>query len=106
MTAQLLFRGMSLGVPDNVRVALLDPLRLPDQASQMDLTSADALIISAWVQMPSLPAISVAERRLGVPVLSVATATVHDLLIRLGLSPEVPDAGVLLTGAEMLAAST
>jgi maleate cis-trans isomerase len=43
---------------------------------------------------------------LGLPVLSAATATVHDLLIRLGLSPEVPDAGVLLSGAEVLAAGT
>lgn len=98
--------AMSLGVPDNVKVAELDPLRLPDLASQMDLTSADALIISACVQMPSLPAISVAERRLGLPVLSAATATVHDLLVRLGLSPEVPDAGALLSGSGVLAAST
>lgn len=97
--------AMSLGVPDNVEVAKLDPMRLPDLASQMDLASADALIISACVQMPSLAAIPIAERRLGLPVLSATTATVHDLLVRLGRSPEVPDAGALLSGSEALAAS-
>jgi maleate isomerase len=96
--------AMSLGVPDNVKVAQLDPLRLPDLAGQMDLSSADALIISACVQMPSLAAIPIAERRLGLPVLSAATATVHDLLVGLGLPPEVPDAGALLSGSEVLAA--
>jgi maleate isomerase len=96
--------AMSLSVSDNVKVAQLDPLRLPDLAAQMDLSSADALIISACVQMPSLAAIPIAERQLGLPVLSAATATVHDLLVRLDLSPEVPDAGALLSGSEALAA--
>jgi maleate isomerase len=94
--------AMSLGVPDNVEVAKLDPLRLPNLASQMDLSTADGIIISACVQMPSLAAIPIAERSLGLPVLSAATATVHDLLVRLGLSPEVPDAGALLSGSELL----
>jgi maleate isomerase len=97
--------AMSLGVPDNIKVAQLDPVRLPDLAAQMDLSSADALIISACVQMPSLPVIAQAERQLGIPVLSAATATVHDLLIRLGLLPQVPDAGALLSGSQVLAAS-
>ena len=97
--------AMSLGVPDNVKVAQLDPMRLPDLAAQMDLGSADGVIISACVQMPSLPAITAAERQLDLPVLSAATATVHDLLVRLGRPPEVPDAGALLSGSEALAAS-
>jgi maleate isomerase len=97
--------AMSLGVPDNVQVAQLDPMRLPDLAAQMDLGSADGVIISACVQMPSLPAISIAERQLGLPVLSAATATVHDLLVRLGRPTEVPEAGALLSGSEALAAS-
>jgi maleate isomerase len=90
--------AMSLGVDDNVRVAALDPMRLPRLASQLDLGTADAVIISACVQMPSLPAIPAAERLLDLPVLSAATATVHDLLVRLGRAPEIPDAGVLLGG--------
>lgn len=95
--------AMSLGVPDNLKVAQLDPLRLPELAAQMDLGSADALIISLCVQMPSLPVISIAERRLGLPVLSAATATVHDLLVRLGRPLEVPDAGELLSSSSVLA---
>jgi maleate isomerase len=89
---------MSLSVADNVEVGRLDPMRLPELAGEMDLSGADALIISACVQMPSLAAIPAAEERLGLPVLSAATATVHDLLVRLGRTPEVPGAGRLLAG--------
>jgi maleate isomerase len=48
--------------------------------------------------MPSLPAIAEAERLLGLPVLSAATATTFELLLRLGLDPVVPEAGHLLSG--------
>ena len=64
----------------------------------MDLADAEALVISACVQMPSLAAIQLAEDRLGLPVLSAATATVFDLLTRLDLPPHVPGAGALLAG--------
>jgi maleate isomerase len=90
--------SMSLGVSNNVEVARLDPMRLPALAAQMDLSNADALIISACVQMPSLPAIAIAEQQLGLPVLSAATATVHDLLTRLGITPDIAEAGSLLAG--------
>jgi maleate isomerase len=95
--------AMSLGVSDNVEVARLDPLRLPGLAAQMDLSSADAVIISACVQMPSLAAIAPAEAQLGMPVLSAATATVHDLLVRLGLPTTIPDAGSLLAAGGVAA---
>ena len=88
--------AMSLRVTDNVKVAELDPLRLPTLARQLDLSNADALIISACVQMPSLPAIPIAERELDLPVLSAGTATVYDLLTRLGLRAGVPDGGAVL----------
>lgn len=91
--------AMSLGVPDNLEVARLDPMRLPELAGQMDLGGADALIISACVQMPSLAAIPIAEQELDLPVLSAATATVHDLLVGLGRPAEIPGAGALLSGA-------
>jgi maleate isomerase len=91
--------AMSLSVSDNVEVGRLDPERLPGLAAQMDLGNADGIVISACVQMPSLPAIAVAERQLGIPVLSAATATVWDLLTRLGLDTAVPEAGALLTGS-------
>ena len=84
---------------DNVQVGRLDPMRLPGLAKGMDLAGADAVILSACVQMPSLPAIAEAEEQLGLPVLSAATATVHDLLVRLGREPDVPGAGSLLAAS-------
>lgn len=91
--------ALSLRVPDNVQVGRLDPMRLPGLAKGMDLAGADAVILSACVQMPSLPAIAEAEEQLGLPVLSAATATVHDLLVRLGREPDVPGAGSLLAAS-------
>jgi len=56
----------------------------------------DAVVLSVCVQMPSLPAIAEAQRRLGIPVTSTAVCTVRGMLDRLGLVPEVPGAGALL----------
>jgi maleate isomerase len=91
--------ALSLEVSDNAAVADLDPARLPGLAAQMDLGDAEGLVISACVQMPSLAAIEPAEQQLGLPVLSAATATVYELLDRLGLEPVVPGAGALLAKA-------
>ena len=91
--------ALSLEVSDNVAVAALDQSRLPGLAAEMDLGDAEGVVISACVQMPSLAAIEPAEQRLGLPVLSAATATVHELLQRLGLPPVVPGAGALLAPA-------
>ena len=41
----------------------------------MDLRRAEALVLSACVQMPSLPAIQAAQDLTGLPALSAATAT-------------------------------
>jgi maleate isomerase len=97
--------SLSLSVDDNVEVARLDPARLPELAAGLDLSSADAMIISCCVQMPSLSAIPEAEEQLGLPVLSAATATVHDLLVRLGREPAVPGAGRLLAGGRAVSAA-
>jgi maleate isomerase len=90
--------SVSLEVADNLEVGRLDPSALPDIAARLDLSGADALVLSACVQMPSLPAIADAEQRFGLPVLSAATATVFGLLTRLALSTNVPQAGALLSG--------
>ena len=50
-------------------------------------------MLSACVQMPSLPAIPLVERRTGLPTLSAATATAHQLLAALELEPLITDAG-------------
>jgi maleate isomerase len=93
----------SLSVSDNVAVGRLDPANLPAIARELDTSEADAVILSMCVQMPSLASIDAAEQELGLPVLSAATATVYDLLTRLGLEPKVPGAGALLSGARAAA---
>jgi maleate isomerase len=89
----------SLSVSDNIEVGKLDQSNLPRIARELDTSDADAVILSACVQMPSLSAIETVEQELGKPVLSAATATVYELLTRLGLEPTVPGAGALLGGA-------
>lgn len=91
--------AISLGVPDNLEVGRLDPARLLDLAAKVDTRGVDALVLSACVQMPSLPAIQPVQDRFDIPVLSASTATVWQTLTTLGLEPVVPDAGLLLAGA-------
>jgi maleate isomerase len=90
--------AISLGVTDNRAVGELDPSGLVELVDRLDLSDAEAIVLSACVQMPSLPAIPVVERRTGLPTLSAATATAHQLLAALGLEPLIDDAGALLSG--------
>lgn len=90
--------SISLEVSDNLAVGRLDPMNLIDHADRLDISQADAVVLSACVQMPSLPAIQKVEDRLDKPVLSAATSTVYRILTELGLDPVVPNAGVLLSG--------
>jgi maleate isomerase len=85
--------SVSLEVTDNVAVGRLDPGNLIELARGLALDDVDAVVLSACVQMPSLPAIAAAERELGLPMLSAATATTRKILIALGLDPVVPQAG-------------
>lgn len=89
-------QSRSLEVVDNVEVGRLDPDKLLALAAQMDFSGSDALVLSACVQMPSLPVIEEAEQRFGLPVISAATASVHALLRRLDIEPDIADAGSLL----------
>jgi len=91
--------AISLEVSDNVAVGRLDPSQLVPLSRQLKTADADTVVLSACVQMPSLPVIATVERELGIPVLSAATATVFDLLTNLGVDPIVPDAGSLLAGS-------
>ncbi|WP_414720743.1 hypothetical protein [Streptomyces sp.] len=90
--------ALSLEVPDNLAVARLDPDDLRNHWRRLDLADADALVLSACVQMPSLPAIQPVEDEAGLPVLSAATATAFRILTELGLPTVVPNAGRLLSG--------
>ncbi len=87
---------ISLGVADNLEVSRLDPGALLVHARRLNLSQADALVLSACVQMPSLSAIPVVEAALNIPVVTAATATCFEILRSLDLNPVVPDAGYLL----------
>lgn len=88
----------ALEVGDNAEVGCIPGDRVLDAARGLDLSSADALVISCCVQMPSLPLVAGAEREFGLPVLSAATAGAFCLLTALGLTTEISDAGSLLAG--------
>jgi maleate isomerase len=94
----------SLSVADNGAVGRLDPQRLLGIADELP-RNVDVVVLSACVQMPSLPVIEAAEARLGLPVISSATATAFQSLRRLRLSTRIPGAGHLLSGAFDPAAS-
>jgi len=86
----------ALEVGDNTAVGCIPGERVLDAARDLDLGGADALVISACVQMPSLGLVPAAEQEFGLPVLSAATAGAFTLLDRLGLPVDIPDAGRLL----------
>ena len=87
----------ALEVADNAEVGCIPGDRVRAAARGLDLTGADALVISACVQMPSLDLVAEAEAELGLPVLSAATAGAFTLLDGLGLPVELPGAGRLLS---------
>ncbi len=87
----------ALEVADNAQVGCIPGDRVLDAARSLDLIDSDALVISACVQMPSLPLVQQAEDEFGLPVLSAATAGAFTLLDRLGLPVDLAGAGRLLT---------
>lgn len=89
---------LALEIPDNLEVAAQDPARLLDHYKRLDLAGIDALVLSACVQMPSLPSIQKIEDAISLPVVSAAICTAHQMLTRLGLPTQIPGAGVLLSG--------
>ncbi|WP_026692716.1 maleate cis-trans isomerase family protein [Peribacillus kribbensis] len=90
--------SISLEVADNLEVGRLDPQNLIQHADSLNKNGADAVVLSACVQMPSLPAIQTVQDRIGLPVLSAATSTVYKILNKLNLNTNVPNAGHLLSG--------
>jgi maleate isomerase len=91
--------AISREVPDNAAVGRLNPNDLRSIYKDLDLKGAEAIVLSACVQMPSLAAIQSVEDECGLPVISAATATTYVMLERLGLRTFVPRAGRLLSGS-------
>lgn len=96
---------VSLEVPDNVAVGRLDPRGLLEHYRRLDLSHADALVLSSCVQMPSLAVLQQVEDECGLPVVSAATATARAIVRALGLEPRVPGAGRLLASSTALSAA-
>ncbi|WP_306051047.1 maleate cis-trans isomerase family protein [Oceaniradius stylonematis] len=88
--------SISLSVANNLAVGRLDPARLPEHVSKLDLSGADGLILSACVQMPSLPSVQKVQDATGLPVVTAATCTAREILLGLGLEAKVPGAGAAL----------
>lgn len=89
----------ALEIPDNLAVARHDPANLPGIVAGMDLEGVDVVVLSACVQMQSLPAVAKVEAQTGKPVVTAAIATTYAMLKALDLEPIVPGAGALLSGA-------
>ncbi|HYP82742.1 Asp/Glu racemase [Variovorax sp.] len=89
----------ALEIPDNLAVGRHDPARLPEIVAGMNTRDVDAIVLSACVQMPSLPSVAKVEALTGKPVITAAIATTYAMLKALDLEPVVPGAGVLLSGA-------
>lgn len=86
----------ALEVADNAEVGCIPGDRVMEAARSLDRSGADALVISACVQMPSLDLVQPAENEFGLPVLSAATAGAYSLLRALNLPVNIPEAGSLL----------
>ncbi|KUI28411.1 aspartate/glutamate racemase family protein [Mycobacterium sp. GA-2829] len=91
--------AVALGVDDNLAVGRLDPSNLPGLARNLSREGADAIVLSACVQMPSLASVQLVEDELGLPVVSAATATAYETLTALGHQPAITGAGSLLSGS-------
>lgn len=92
-------------IPDNLEVGRRDPMRLLEDVKRLNVANVDAVVLSACVQMQSLPALDPAQRMLGLPVTSTSACTVRNMLDLLELDPVVPNAGAVL-GQSPLAAVT
>lgn len=87
---------LALEIPDNLEVAAQDPNAPAELWKKLNVRGVDAIIASACVQMPSLPAIEKIEKASGIPTLSASVATTRGILKTLDLEPVAPGGGSLL----------
>ena len=85
-------------IADNLEVGARDPRAPIEISKRLNTANCDAVVLSACVQMPSLAAIQPVEDRMGLPVLSAAVCTTHQMLKTLGLKAVAPNVGALLSG--------
>ena len=87
---------ISFEIPDNLEVGRRDPMQLLEDVKRLNVANADVVVLSACVQMPSLPAIQAAQDRLGIRVTSTAVCTARNMLDLLELTSAVPGFGAAL----------
>jgi len=87
---------LALEIPNNLDVAAQDPMAPAELWKKLDTKGVDAIVASACVQMPSLPAIEAIEAQTGIPTLSASVATTWSILQALGLKAIAPAGGTLL----------
>ena len=90
--------SIALEIPDNLEVGRRDPMLLLKDVESLNIEEADAVVVSACVQMPSLPAIEPVQDKLGLPVTTAAACTTRKMLEALDLKPIAPGAGAILGG--------
>ena len=83
-------------IPDNLEVGRRDPMRLLEDVRLLNVANVDAVVLSACVQMQSIPAVQRAQDLLGIPVTSTSICTVRNMLDLLGLPAATPGYGALL----------
>jgi maleate isomerase len=87
--------ALGLEIDDNLAVGRIDPMDLLEHLHRLDKARADAVVLSACVQMPSLEAVPLAELMANRPVLTAAGATAFELLEHCGLPVDLPLGGAL-----------
>lgn len=90
--------SIALEIPDNLEVAAQNPMNLLDIYKRLNLKDVDVLVASACVQMPSLEAVDLIEKEIGIPVTTAAICTTYEMMKKLGLDTKVPIGGELLSG--------
>jgi maleate isomerase len=93
--------AVGLCIADNLEVGRRNAADLLTDITRLNTRGADAVVISACVQMPSLAVIPGAEDKLGLPVTSAAICTARSMLRALKLEPVAPDAGYFLSPANV-----
>lgn len=90
--------SIALEIPDNLEVAAQDPMNLLEIVKRLNITGADVVVASACVQMPSLEAIDLMEKQIGLPVTSAAVCTTYEMMKKLGIEARATVGGTLLNG--------
>ncbi|CAM3306263.1 Asp/Glu racemase [Flavobacterium longum] len=90
--------SIALEIPDNLEVAAQNPMNLLEIVKRLNTEGADLVVASACVQMPSLEAIDLMEKQIGLPVTSAAVCTTYEMMKKLGIEAKSPIGGTLLNG--------